>query len=88
MDQQKCAYDYADKCDCSEDDKCGCTFPNNLPHNFDCDFSGDPAFNHSLTQNTNQEKDLFSKSSENITFRPDLNMPLPDSSPQKGEEHV
>ena len=61
---------------------------NGLYHNFDCDFSGDPAFNHSLTQNTNQEKDLFSKSSKNITFRPDLNIPLPDSSPQKGEEHV
>lgn len=29
-------YDYADKCDCSEDDKCGCTFPNNMPHDFDC----------------------------------------------------
>lgn len=34
---EKCSYDYANKCDCSEDDKCGCTFPNNLAHNFDCD---------------------------------------------------
>lgn len=29
------AYDYANKCDCSEDDKCGCSFPNNLSHDFD-----------------------------------------------------
>lgn len=29
-------YDYANKCDCSEDDKCGCSFPNNMPHDFDC----------------------------------------------------
>jgi len=33
---EKCFYDYADKCDCSEDDKCGCTYPNNMPHNFSC----------------------------------------------------
>ncbi len=31
-----CFYDYANKCDCSEDDKCGCTFPNNMPHDFSC----------------------------------------------------
>lgn len=29
-----CHYDYANKCECSEDDKCGCDYPNNLPHNF------------------------------------------------------
>ena len=29
-----CHYDYANKCDCSEDDKCGCTFPNNLAHDY------------------------------------------------------
>lgn len=33
-DNTNCHYDYANKCDCSEDDKCGCDFPNNLPHNF------------------------------------------------------
>ena len=27
-------YDYADKCDCSEDDKCGCDYPNNMKHDF------------------------------------------------------
>ena len=31
-----CFYDYANKCDCSEDDKCGCDFPNNMPHDFSC----------------------------------------------------
>jgi len=29
-----CHYDYANKCDCSEDDKCGCDYPNNMSHNF------------------------------------------------------
>lgn len=29
------SYDYGNKCDCSEDDKCGCTYPNNLSHDFD-----------------------------------------------------
>ncbi len=29
-----CHYDYAAKCDCAEDDKCGCTYPNNIPHDF------------------------------------------------------
>lgn len=36
MTDNECTYDYANKCDCSEDDKCGCTFPNNMPHDFDC----------------------------------------------------
>lgn len=37
-DRPNCTYqyNYADKCDCSEDDKCGCTYPNNMPHDFDC----------------------------------------------------
>ena len=37
MEKEKCVYDYADKCDCSEDDKCGCTYPNNMTANFTCD---------------------------------------------------
>lgn len=28
-------YDYANKCDCSDDDNCGCSFPNNMSHDFD-----------------------------------------------------
>ena len=33
---KKCQYvlDYNNKCDCREDDNCGCTYPNNLPQNF------------------------------------------------------
>lgn len=38
MTEKQCHYDYASKCDCSEDDKCGCTFPNNMAHDFTCDF--------------------------------------------------
>lgn len=34
---EKCFYDYENKCDCSEDDKCGCTYPNNMSHNFSCE---------------------------------------------------
>ncbi len=33
-DTPNCRYDYANKCDCSEDDKCGCDYPNNIPHDF------------------------------------------------------
>lgn len=37
-DNTNCSYqyDYEDKCDCSEDDKCGCTYPNNMPHDVKC----------------------------------------------------
>lgn len=27
-------YDYANKCDCSDDDNCGCDYPNNMRRNF------------------------------------------------------
>lgn len=33
-DIPNCQYDYANKCDCSEDDKCGCDYPNNIPHDY------------------------------------------------------
>ncbi len=32
-----CVYDYANKCDCSEDDNCGCTYPNNSELDIDCE---------------------------------------------------
>lgn len=28
-------YDYAKKCDCSDDDNCGCSYPNNMKHDYD-----------------------------------------------------
>ncbi len=28
-------YDLSNKCDCSDDDNCGCVFPNNMSHDFD-----------------------------------------------------
>ena len=34
MEKETCTYDYANKCDCSEDDKCGCTYPNNMGTDF------------------------------------------------------
>ena len=37
MDKQKCVYDYANKCDCAEDDNCGCSYPNNMGEDFDCE---------------------------------------------------
>lgn len=42
-DKNDCTYeyDYNDRCDCSEDDKCGCSYPNNMPHDFDCVCSPD-----------------------------------------------
>lgn len=27
-------YDYADRCECSEDDRCGCTYPNNMARSY------------------------------------------------------
>lgn len=39
MTDRDYADEYAHKCDCSEDDKCGCTYPNNLPRGFE-DASG------------------------------------------------
>ena len=32
----KCKYDYEDKCDCADDDNCGCSYPNNMPHDVEC----------------------------------------------------
>ena len=37
MTKERCFYDYEYKCDCSEDDKCGCTYPNNMKHNVTCE---------------------------------------------------
>lgn len=37
MTKERCFYDYEHKCDCSEDDKCGCTYPNNMKHNVTCE---------------------------------------------------
>ena len=56
---QNCAYgyDYADKCDCSEDDKCGCSFPNNLPHDFGCHHSKVPGDKESAHKYCEETKD-------------------------------
>ena len=53
--EPNCHYDYPNKCDCSEDDKCGCTYPNNLSlgYNKDC-------FDTTLNP-TNSEKIVFEK---------------------------
>ena len=34
-DKKEWFYDYENKCDCSEDDSCGCSYPNNMAHGFD-----------------------------------------------------
>ena len=31
-----CFYDYADKCDCAEDDRCCCNYPNNTDCSYKC----------------------------------------------------
>lgn len=31
---EKWNYDYDSRCECSDDDRCGCTFPNNMGHGF------------------------------------------------------
>lgn len=46
-----CYYDYQNKCDCSEDDKCGCTYPNNMAHNYSSDcFTDDKAISSHTEQ--------------------------------------
>lgn len=51
-------YDYANKCDCSEDDKCGCSYPNNIPHDFDvkCEDGRCLTGDNSRGLNVNKEK--------------------------------
>ncbi len=34
MKKSSVRYDYKNKCDCSDDDNCGCDFPNNMARNF------------------------------------------------------
>ena len=36
-----CKYDYEHKCDCSEDDNCGCDYPNNMVHGYTKECLGD-----------------------------------------------
>lgn len=36
---KKCVYDYENSCTCAEDDKCGCDYDNNMPHDVSCDLS-------------------------------------------------
>lgn len=52
----KFAYDYANRCDCSDDDKCGCSFPNNLSHNYDINCEKDQEENCSTANNINIKK--------------------------------
>ena len=35
---KKCVYNYQNSCTCAEDDKCGCDYDNNIPHDFSCNF--------------------------------------------------
>lgn len=41
LNTSTCHYDYQNKCDCSEDDNCGCSFPNNMPHDYTSDCFAD-----------------------------------------------
>lgn len=61
-------YDYSDKCDCSEDDKCGCTYPNNLSHDVECICSKDEDDEDLLNCNCydSQEYDVHSIHCDNL----------------------
>lgn len=37
MNKERCFYDYAEKCDCSDDDNCGCSYPNNMKYSIKCE---------------------------------------------------
>ena len=43
-------YNYANKCDCSDDDNCGCDYPNNMERNFD--FTPKHSPQQKITQNS------------------------------------
>ena len=32
-----CFINYETRCECAEDDRCGCSFPNNIKNHVDCD---------------------------------------------------
>ena len=37
MKHNKIIEDYDNRCECDEDDRCGCSFPNNVMNNIECD---------------------------------------------------
>lgn len=57
MTKEKYNYDYANKCDCGEDDNCGCSYPNNLPHNFSCTLETDLQKPQSKTSDKEKNND-------------------------------
>ena len=71
----KCHYDYANKCDCSDDDKCGCDYPNNLAHNF----SNDCFNNNVFDKQTPSPNDSHhhKKTHRPSTYREDLELSPP-----------
>ena len=69
-----CRYDYYNKCDCAEDDRCGCDYPNNMPHNFSPD-----CFNKKSTP-SKRKKDNCCKDEEihiHSQYRNDLEINIP-----------
>lgn len=56
-----CNYDYANKCDCSDDDNCGCTYPNNMDRNY-----SSTCFNNCATNITDISK-LIGKPAPDFT---------------------
>ena len=64
---KNCKYDYKNTCDCSEDDTCGCNYPNNINHNFtkacfeddilsDCNIEIENSWkNYDILSNSNQK---------------------------------
>ena len=33
------SYDYANRCECADDDNCGCSYPNNMAHGFSAEYN-------------------------------------------------
>lgn len=70
----KYSYDFDNKCDCSEDDKCGCSYPNNLQHDFDYHCSENQEGNCSAKSNEFDKTPMYTPASNN-----DSQPPLSDS---------
>lgn len=56
-----CEYDYAKKCDCSEDDNCGCTYPNNMGQAYET------CFKDNMTCTTLKKKSLIGQQAPDFT---------------------
>ena len=67
--QQKCHYDYANSCTCSEDNKCGCDYDNNMAGDFACNFEKSSMIEPQNLNTQNTGSNFMDKQADNPRFR-------------------